>query len=142
MTTSLVNSLHTRPLAALALLSVVTAAAALAIGYWPTRSIGGPESVPAMAAGIAVALIASLAGLVPPLLVRGMGAKDRALGLLAGTGVRFVMLLALLLVALLGTDWPKRPLALWAVIAYLALLAVDTIGLARWGRRPQGNSMP
>lgn len=142
MTTSPVNSLDARPLAALALLSVATAAAALAIGYWPTRSLGGPGSVAAMAAGIGVALVASLAGLVPPLLVRGLGAKDRALGLLAGSGIRFVMMLALLLVALLGTDWPKRPLALWAVIAYLALLVVDTIGLARWARRPQGNSMP
>lgn len=131
-----------RELAGLALLSVATAAVALAVGYFPTHAVAGPEGVPAMVWGVGIALVASLVGLVPPLVVRRRGPQGRALGLLAGTAVRFLVMLVLLLIALLGHGAAKLPLALWAVIAYLLLLAADTIGVALVNRRAQRWSSP
>lgn len=124
-------------MAGLALLSVATAAVVLAVGYWPTRVVAGSEGVLAMGWGVGMALVASLTGLVPPLVARRRGPQGRALGLLAGTAARFAVMLVLLLIALLGHGAAKLPLALWAVLAYLLLLAVDTIGVALVSRRAQ-----
>lgn len=114
----------------LALLSLVATVVVAAIGYLPTRAMAGPGGVHAMAAGVGIALLAALAGLVPPLLSIRHGPRERLNGLLAGMAVRFVLLLALLLATMLSGLLDRVPLALWAAIGYIILLAVDTAGLA------------
>jgi hypothetical protein len=121
--------------ARLALLSVAAAAVAAAVGYYPTRALAGPGAVRAMGIGIAIALLAASAGLVPPLLAIRLGPKQHLNGMLAGMAIRFVLLLTLLLAALLSGLGEKAPLALWAAIGYIILLAVDTAGLAWLNKR-------
>ena len=119
----------------LALLSGATASVAAAIGYFPTRALAGAGGVWAMGVGVAIALLAAVAGLVPPLLAMRLPARQRLNGMLAGMLIRFVLLLALLLAALFSGLLDKAALALWAAIGYIILLAVDTAGLVWLNKR-------
>ena len=124
-----------RILARLGSISVAVAAAALAIGYWPTRALAGPTGIGAMFVGVGVALVSALAGLIPPLLMLRHGPRERLSGMLTGMLIRFVLTLSLLLAGLLSGRLAQVPLAVWVVAGYLALLAVDTAGLAWVMRR-------
>ena len=114
----------------LALASVAAIVAAAAVGYVPIRALVGEEGVGAMCIGAAIALIAALAGLVPPLLTLRLEARVHMQGMLAGMAVRFLLAVALLLAALLGGLGHKATLAFSTAIGYIVLLAVDTLGLA------------
>lgn len=119
----------------LALLSVAGSAVAIAVGYWPTHALAGPGGVTAMCVGVGIALLAALAGLVPALLALGRDPRWRLGGLLTGMTIRFILTLGLLITALLSGWLPKTPLAVWAAIGYLVLLAIDTAGIARLSSR-------
>ena len=114
----------------LALASVAAIVVAAAVGYVPTRALVGEEGIGAMCIGAAIALIAALAGLVPPLLTLRLEARVHMQGMLAGMAVRFLLAVALLLAALLGGLGHKATLAFSTAIGYIVLLAVDTLGLA------------
>jgi hypothetical protein len=132
------NTIEFRPASAfvrLALLSATVAVVVAAVGYIPTRALAGPGGIRAMGVGVGIALLAALAGLVPPLLALRHGPRERLNGLLAGMAIRFILLLALLLATVLSGLLDKVPLALWAAIGYIILLAVDTAGVARLTRR-------
>lgn len=113
----------------LALISAAAAVAAVLVGYLPTQRLAGPDGVGAMLLGVGIALLAALAGLVPPLLALRHGPRERLNGVLTGMAIRFMLTLALLLAALLSGRLPKMALALWVAIGYLVLLAVDTAGV-------------
>jgi hypothetical protein len=126
-----------RPAAAFARAALLTAGAAallLLIGYFPTRALAGPDGPTAMALGIGTALLAALAGLLPPMLTLRLGTRERTGGALAGMAVRFVLMLGLLLAAMLSGAAQKLPLALWAAIGYIVFLAVDVAALIRLGK--------
>ncbi len=136
------DQLPLRPLGAfvrLGLACAAVAAACLAVGCWPTRALAGSAGVIAMLAGMGVALVGALAGLVPPVLALGTGPRDRLNAMLAGMLIRFVLALGLLLAGLLSGRLAQLPLAIWVVTGYLALLGVDTIGLA-WLMRPRART--
>ena len=126
---------HAVAFAWLALLSLAGSAAVVALGYWPTRALAGYAGVGAMCVGVGLALLAALAGLVPALLTFGRDPRWRLGGLLTGMAIRFILTLGLLITALLSGWLPKVPLALWAVIGYLVLLIIDTVGIARLSSR-------
>ncbi len=121
--------------ARLAALAVGITVALAAFGYWPTRTSAGPGGPAGMLLGLGTALVAALAGLVPALIALNYGPRERLNGMLAGMAVRFILMLGMLLAVLLG-GWADRVVtALWAVVGYVVLLVVDTVGLSRLNKR-------
>lgn len=109
--------------------AVIAAAVLLAgVGVVPTRALVPSGGVAAMGLGLGIALVAALVGLVPHA-VSGGDPRQRVGATLAGMLIRFVLLLGLLLPLLLSGRTAKAPLAVWAVIGYIMLLAVETIGI-------------
>lgn len=109
-----------------ALAAVVLAAA---LGFVPTRRLGGEDALAAMIAGCAVGWAASALGGIPVALGRGKAAVNpaaRLQGMLASMGLRFAVVLALGAAAAFSGLFGLKPLLLWIAISYLALLAVDT----------------
>lgn len=113
------------------LAATATVVVLAALGWIPTRRLGGPAAVPAMLAGCAAALLASalggqvLARWPPP---PPAGAATPALAALAA---RLVAVVALALAAALAGPWPIRPLLVWTALAHLALLPVDSLYAVR-----------
>jgi len=127
--------------ARLAGLAVATAAGVGLVGWWPVHAgLNGALRVPAWSAGVALALVAVLAGLLPAALLAGSDPRQRLNGILAGMMVRFVVLLGLLVPMLLLTGLPRLPLALGAAIAYLVLLAAETTGQIWLERRARDSA--
>lgn len=121
-----------RPAAAfvrLALWSGAAVVAAGAAGSYPTYALAGVAGLTGMLWGLGIALLSALLGLVPPVLALRVGPQQRLNGTLAGATIRFVVMLALLLGSLLSGASARVPLAVWAVIGYILLLAVDTVGV-------------
>jgi hypothetical protein len=97
-----------------ALAAVVLVAA---LGFVPTRRLGGPGALASMMAGCAVGWAASALGGIPVALGRGRAAS---------MGLRFGVVLALGAAAAFSGWFSLKPLLIWIAISYLALLAVDT----------------
>ena len=110
-----------------------------AIGYYPTLAQVGPRGLTGLWLGLGTALVAGLAGLVPSLLSLSLGPRERMNAMLTGMALRFLLMLGLLLAVVLS-GWADRvTLAIWAVIGYVVLLAVDTAGLAWLSKRAVRN---
>lgn len=88
-----------------------------------------------MGLGVAIALLAALAGLVPSVLMLGRGGQRQMNGMMMGMALRFIITLVLLLAALLSGWLPKLALALWVAIGYMVLLTVDTVGVMWLSKR-------
>lgn len=111
-----------------ALAAVVLAAA---LGFVPTRRLGGEEALAGMIAGCVIGWAASALGGIPVALSRGrrgtvVTPAARLQAMLASMGLRFGVVLALGAVAVFSGWFGMKPLLLWIAISYLALLAVDT----------------
>lgn len=113
----------------LALLSLGAAGVAAAAGYVPTRVLAGAGGPAAMAAGLGIALLATLTGLVPAVRVLRRPPPQRVGALLGGMALRLVLTLGLLLAGLLSGAAARAPLALWTAIGYILFLSVDLAGL-------------
>jgi hypothetical protein len=121
----------TRPTAAAYLRFVAwvlgVAALTAAVGYLPTRRLGGPDAVPALVAGCVVGVLASLVGGLPVLFARrDPTPAERLNRMLFGLALRFGVAAGLGLAAALSGWFARDPLLLWVGISYLALLPVDT----------------
>lgn len=103
----------------------LVAAGTVALGFVPTRALGGPDAVGGMVIGCGLSFIGSLAGGIP--LALGAGRSPRARGpfLLASMAVRIVVVLGGALVILLTVEVARPALLLWVAISYLVFLAVD-----------------
>jgi hypothetical protein len=110
------------------LVCAVTVAALLAaLGYVPTRRLGGAEAVPAMLAGCLIGVLAALAGALPVVFGRGANTPAARLqAILLAMAVRFGAILVLGLAAALSGWFERRPLLIWIAISYLGLLVLDT----------------
>lgn len=108
-----------------ALAAVVLAAA---LGFVPTRRLGGPGALASMIAGCAVGWAASALGGIPVLLGRGkaLNPAGRLQAMLASMGLRFGVVLALGAAAAFSGWFGLKPLLIWIAVSYMALLAVDT----------------
>lgn len=123
--------------ARLALASLAMAAAVAAAGYWPTLKWAGADGVPAMLAGVGIALVAALAGLAPPALAMHRAAQERISAMFQGIVARFAVAVMLTLAAALS-DWvARRPLLIWMAIGYIALMIVDNVALVRLAKRAE-----
>jgi hypothetical protein len=97
------------------------------LGYLPTLRLGGKGALPAMIAGCAVGLFASLVGGVPVALARGSSEPAvRSQAAMASMAVRFGVVLALGLAAALSGAFERGPLLIWIAVSYMALLVIDT----------------
>lgn len=109
--------------------AAAVAAGLVAVGWLPTRRLGGDGAVAAMLAGCGISLAASLgSGLVMTRGAGRVGAQPaaplfRALG---GMGLRLAAVVVLGFAAGLSGYFPPVPLLLWVALSYLALLVVDT----------------
>jgi len=107
--------------------AVTATVIAALLGYVPTRRLGGEDALPAMLAGCVVGLLASAAGGVPVALARRAAAPTARLqAMMAAMGLRFAVVLALGVAALLSGAFARTPLLMWVAISYVVLLVVDT----------------
>jgi len=122
-------AIHTFTRLVLGLLVALTAA--IAIGAWPTWRLAGSGGVTAMFVGSAITLVGGLVGSCVNAF--GMAQRPEMAGYttMAAASARFVLTLAAALVLTLCTDMPEKPLLLWVVISYLAVLAGETASLVR-----------
>jgi len=101
-----------------------------AAGWFPTRWLAGPAGTPAMLAGCAIVLAASLVGGLP--IAFGGGNSGGRPGVppvlraLAGIGLRLAVATVLAAAAALSGRFAVAPLVAWTAVGYLVLLAVDT----------------
>lgn len=118
-------------LAAVRLMSISTIAALVlgAAGYVPTKAVVGAEALPALIAGIAIALVGAWAGVIPVCLVLKREPKEHPIGIMLGTALRFLLTLGLAVGVVLTKLVPLKATIVWVAIAQLVLLAVDTINM-------------
>lgn len=110
-------------------LGAVAALAALglvAAGWWPTLAIGGPGAWRGLVAGCLIGWAAGVAGGVPVALGLVRSGSGQTIGLLAGVVVRLVVALVLVGVALMSGAVPPRATLVWAGLAYVVLVGVET----------------
>jgi len=108
-------------------LVAATAAALVVVGYLPTVRLGGEGAVPAMFAGCAVSVVASLFGSAPLLLIRGRTPADGVNAVLGSIVVRLATVVMLAVAVALGGLFANMPFLLWVAISHAALLVVDTV---------------
>ncbi len=117
----------------LAALVVVCAVILMAVGYVPTRRVGGADALPAMIAGCSISALGSLVGVIPILRAAGRPARVMPNAVLLATALRLAVV-ALLAVAVVLSGWFERgPLLLWVAISYVVFLFVDTAYAVRLG---------
>lgn len=97
----------------------------LAIGFEPTRRLVGEGGPAAMIAGGLIGLLGSLSGGLAVALHRGAGPAP-ALTALKVMGLRLVVVVALVVVALGLKAFAPGPLLVWVALSHVALLVVDT----------------
>jgi hypothetical protein len=113
----------------MAAMTIGVAVALLALGYLPTRTVSGPDGLAGMGAGVGIALLAALAGLIPSIAALRRPVRERLTGILLGMAIRFALTIGLLLVALFSGLHAKAALVLWAGIGYVVLVGTDTAGI-------------
>lgn len=104
----------------------VSTAAAMLVGAWPTRALGGDGALPAMAAGCVISALGSAVGGLPYALARGAAPESAATRALLGSVLRPLVVLGLGLAAVLPGRFPAAPLLVWLAISYALLLVPDT----------------
>lgn len=112
-------------------LALIVTAVMIAVGYAPTKRMGGADAIAAMLAGCAISVVGSVIGAVPIITAtRGPG-RMIAQAVLLSTALRLMVVLALTLAIALSGWFLLRPLLLWVAISYVLLLAADTIHAVR-----------
>ncbi|MBN2445091.1 MAG: hypothetical protein JXO22_00060 [Phycisphaerae bacterium] len=112
-----------------AALTVVAGAVLAGIGYVPTRHVANTPGLVAMVAAIAVAMLATLVGLLPPILCMHAEPLKRHNAILLGMAIRLFATMLLTTAVALSGGVAVQPLLLWVAISYMALLFVDTIAV-------------
>jgi hypothetical protein len=106
----------------------------LALGYVPTRALGGFEAIQGMAIGCGLSFVGSLAGGIPLAVGAGRPPQERGPYLLASMALRMLVVLGGALVVLLTIEVARPSLLIWVAISYLAFLAVDVGYAVKRGR--------
>jgi hypothetical protein len=96
-----------------------------ALGYLPTRRLGGEPAVEAMFAGCAIGWISAVVGAWPLLRDPEATPDARLQGLLLAMALRALTALGLGLVAGLSGLFEIRALLLWIALSYAALLTLE-----------------
>ncbi len=109
-----------------ALLTVV-AAGLLAIGWVPTRNLGGPEAISGMLLGCGLSLLAGIVGGLPQVAFAHRAPRDRGILALVSLAIRMGLTLMGALAMVLSGLVAPRAFLLWVAISYLSLLVVDVL---------------
>jgi hypothetical protein len=109
-----------------ALLTVV-AAGLLAIGWVPTRNLGGPEAISGMLLGCGLSLLAGIVGGLPQVAFVDRAPRDRGILALLSLAIRMGLTLMGALAMVLSGLVAPRAFLLWVGISYLGLLVVDVL---------------
>ncbi len=109
-----------------------------AVGYLPTKSLGGRPGVEGMIVGQAVVLAVVYATLLPAVRrMVGLDAPGRLrLGLKAGAIRLIVTLSVITVIACVGGVAPVSFLV-WVAIAYVVIIQVETLALVYWNKPPE-----
>ena len=112
--------------------ALATVALAAALGWLPTRRLGGEAALVGLAAGCAVALAGAALGAAPVLVAvaRGGGRSHVVAGW--AMALRSGATLVGALVGALGGAVPRTAFLAWVAIGYGALLVVETKWMLRW----------
>jgi hypothetical protein len=109
----------------------------LALGWAPTRNLGGSAAVVAMIWGCSLSLAASILGLLPQVFGhRGspLQAGTLALGALA---IRMGVTLLGAVAIVLASAVPRRAFLIWVGISYLSFLVADVLIMVVGNRETQ-----
>lgn len=142
MSSSVQTLLDIRRFAVLAALLAGLAVLLALAGAVPTTRLVGAAGAPAMLAGIAASLLATLAGSLPLALPLGESmVVANAVMLAAALRLGLVALFGVLLA--LSGRFATTPLLLWTALGYVVLLAAETLFTARLAARgPRPGAAP
>lgn len=115
-------------------LAALVVAATVAVGYMPTKRLGGAGAVTAMLAGCVISLIASVTGFIPIVVASRGPSEKMPQAVLLSTLLRFLAVVILALSAALSGWFERAPLLVWVAISYVLLLAADTVYAVRLAR--------
>jgi len=141
------NDSHPRPFPAgrvLAWLSVV--AVALVVALWLVLPLLFSDHAGARSAVLTIGLATWLSGLLSVLPVAGVSAtraNDVMLYVKAyflGAGLRILVCLAALVIAVKPMGLPAAPVVITLMVVYLPLLFIETAGVTRYIKSPDGPS--
>ena len=109
------------------LLMTVVVAGLLALGWLPTRNLGGSEAISGMLLGCGLSWLAAVVGGLPQVAFGQREPRDRGIAALSSLAIRMgLTLMGALVVVLSGLAAPQAFL-LWVGISYLSLLVVDVL---------------
>lgn len=111
--------------------------ACIALGYLPTIKLGGKNAVTPMLVGCGISLAASWIGAIPIVMTNRRKGKCSPSTIMAGTVLRFFLVLAAALSVALGGQLERTPLLLWVAISYVVLLIPDTFLALSFSRNMQ-----
>lgn len=106
-------------------LSIISIAALLLLGYWPTIRLSGTEALPSMYAGCAIGFLAALIGTIPILLSRGRPPAETVTFVMLSITFRMGAAILMTVLAAQFEIFLEVPLALWVVISHSVLLVAD-----------------
>jgi hypothetical protein len=110
-----------------ALLLLVVVVGLVAVGWVPTRNLGGPAAVSGMLWGCGLSLLASIVGGLPQVAFGAQAPRDQGIAALLSLAIRMgLTLMGALAAVLTGLVAPKAFL-LWVGISYMSLLVVDVL---------------
>jgi hypothetical protein len=105
-------------------------------GYYPTRRLRGDEGIRAMVVAQGMVLAVVYATLLPAM--KWMAAVEPAKRLETGLKVGTIRLVVTILLIGAGTwmRWAEtRAFLMWAAIAYIVMIKIETVVLLMWSRR-------
>jgi len=97
------------------------------LGYVPTVRIAGNGSIASMLFGIGTSLLASVLGAIPVCKSVANDATKAPVAILGATAIRFLVVLLVVAVAVLGSLVQPVVYVTWVAASYLTLLLADTL---------------
>ena len=97
------------------------------LGYLPTRQLAGDAALPAMFAGCAIGVVASLIGTVPVYLARNKPHVEAWSSAIVAMAVRLGVVIVLGASLAMSGALPVKPLVIWILISYAGLMIPDTL---------------
>ena len=99
----------------------------LVLGYLPTARSAGEDGIPAMVAGNAVSLVASVVGTLPFLLSHSRTAVEIMPAIMGSIALRLTVAILLTAAVVWSGVVATRPLLVWVAISHAGLLVADTL---------------
>ena len=128
-----------RQFAALAAAATATAGIVAGIGSVTSSQLTDEPVQSEVLVGCGVSWIASCAGAIPVALAVSARSKQTASAILGSTGIRFLIVLVLVVPLTLSGWFDRTALVLSVVVSYLCLLVVDTYLATRALKRLDGS---